>query len=923
VNNAPAAAEPVVTSMTGPIWFTHLEAPSVVSKTFSVGEDGQLIKKTAPVPRVGLLTVCGVQTLEELEVYLSQLSPFDCLIWGTPKGMEVGDKVALRTKSRKKAGGIPRDREHFEFRTGKPAVLMLDYDPEEGRPAETITQVYANLVQLHPVFKEVKLLAKHSVGGGIYRGEELLREPRGIRFYAVVNDGAMIPAIQKSLLSLAWARGSGRWQVSRAGTLLSRGLFDTSVGQPERIDFCGGAYCETPLQQKLPPATIINPTGGILDGGQLLLTPEIATTARTAMEASRPEAEHRASPVRAGFKERLYQRLKASGVSDDRVEAALAGLYKEQIELSPEYPLTLDDGAVVTVRNLLDQPRVYNGRHMHDPFEPDYRDDNRIAVALLEGPEKKIYSHAHGGITYLLTRKKVSVRIVVNGDRAVISDVARVMTERRALFRRGESIVTVDHEGIVSLTPSAVVAVLSDHIKPTKLDNQGTERCVSFPRELATAWIDLRGEGLPHLEGVISAPVMLADGRIIQRIGYDQESGLFLVGSNESVEPVPDAPMKKDVQDALTLLWEPFAEFPLASENDRAGLLALILTAFTRTAYPTAPAGLITAPAAGHGKTLLGMALAHLAGGENVAVAPPVLGSNSEEEMRKRLFAIARGGKAAVVYDNLEPGPLVSPGLCAFLTSGEIEDRILGASKVESVPFRSFFLLTGNNVSPEGDLPRRTVICRIDAGVENAFQGRAFKVNPLEHCLDNRQAMARAALIVLRAYWQAGCPRFGTPFGSFEGWDKMVRQPVLWIREKGLFHQAIGDPIAASLEAASKGNVEEVLKCFLRWYRARFSNDHQTAQDIGNSLVMTPEAKDLQDSGSPASIREELRVSALEGLLELRVAHRTKDGLPEVKPSKLGHFLKAHRGRVVDGQRIEKSAVDDRTGRSCWGVTVV
>jgi hypothetical protein len=73
---------------------------------------------------------------------------------------------------------------------------------------------------------------------------------------------------------------------------------------------------------------------------------------------------------------------------------------------------------------------------------------------------------------------------------------------------------------------------------------------------------------------------------------------------------------------------------------------------------------------------------------------------------------------------------------------------------------------------------------------------------------------------------------------------------------------------------------------------------------------------------SHASKRETLRETALEGLYDLRVAYKNKDGFLEVSSSKLGHFLKGHQGRVLGGRKIEKCAADDRTGRCLWRVVV-
>ncbi|MBM3903350.1 MAG: hypothetical protein FJ379_14890 [Verrucomicrobia bacterium] len=144
--------------------------------------------------------------------------------------------------------------------------------------------------------------------------------------------------------------------------------------------------------------------------------------------------------------------------------------------------------------------------------------------------------------------------------------------------------------------------------------------------------------------------------------------------------------------------------------------------------------------------------------------------------------------------------------------------------------------------------------------------------------------------------------------------------PLIW---PGVFSLRLGDPITANLEAASKGDVEEVLKWFLRWFEARFATDYQTARNVSFALIETADHKDVQDPDCPAAVREDLRVAALEGLCEQRGAFRNKEGFPEVNSRKLGHFLKANRGRVIGGRRIQKSDADDRTGCSYWGVTSV
>jgi hypothetical protein len=59
-------------------------------------------------------------------------------------------------------------------------------------------------------------------------------------------------------------------------------------------------------------------------------------------------------------------------------------------------------------------------------------------------------------------------------------------------------------------------------------------------------------------------------------------------------------------------------------------------------------------------------------------------------------------------------------------------------------------VLTGNNLSLAGDLPRRVIICRIDPETDQPF-ARQFDLNPLAHVLEHRAAMLAAACILIRA----------------------------------------------------------------------------------------------------------------------------------------------------------------------------
>jgi hypothetical protein len=75
------------------------------------------------------------------------------------------------------------------------------------------------------------------------------------------------------------------------------------------------------------------------------------------------------------------------------------------------------------------------------------------------------------------------------------------------------------------------------------------------PMWLVKAW---QGRGtrlrLPILSGVISTPLLLRTGRVIERPGYDPQTGFFFDPSGTVFPPIPKKPTREDAVAALKLL---------------------------------------------------------------------------------------------------------------------------------------------------------------------------------------------------------------------------------------------------------------------------------------------------------------------------------------------------------------------------------
>jgi len=258
---------------------------------------------------------------------------------------------------------------------------------------------------------------------------------------------------------------------------------------------------------------------------------------------------------------------------------------------------------------------------------------------------------------------------------------------------------------------------------------------------------------------------------------------------------MPAAPTPEDAKTALATLWTPFRLFPLVDAVDRGVVLSTLLSACVRANLPAAPGTALDAPTAGTGKTLLGRAVGALALGYAPPVLPPA--SNKDEEVRKRLFAALRDGHRVLLWDNVRE-PLGNAALDAFLTAPTFTDRILGISETATLPNRTLFLATGNNLRLVGDTCRRILPARLDARIERPY-AREFDFDPLQTVLARRQDRVTAALTLIRTWINVGCPRCGEGrTASFEDWDELVRQPVCWV---ATWDDSFADPIKATERA--------------------------------------------------------------------------------------------------------------------------
>lgn len=359
-------------------------------------------------------------------------------------------------------------------------------------------------------------------------------------------------------------------------------------------------------------------------------------------------------------------------------------------------------------------------------------------------------------------------------------------------------------------------------LRPAKPAEEGEEQKeptpIDPPMALIKQVISLgESRGLRPLVGVVDMPIMRLDGTAVDSAGYDPTTRLLVQANVRGV--IPDNPTDAEVDAALEKLWSPFRMFPFVDSRARGGMLAAVLTAVLRRVLPTAPAFAFDAPTQGSGKTLLAQTVGALAGGAKImSPLPP----RNEEEVAKTLLSVLIQSPRAVVFDN-QIGVVDSASLAAVLTSPVFEGRVLGSTSTVSSPTNCLVMLTGNNITLGGDMPRRTVTVRIDAEMETPF-ARAFTFNPLEIVQADRFGLTVAALTLVRAAFGASV---AGRIGSFEAWDRMVAQTVRWLDD-----DRFADPLDLILEAHASDPVRDETHDLLEGIKSIFGETYFTARDL-------------------------------------------------------------------------------------------
>jgi hypothetical protein len=422
------------------------------------------------------------------------------------------------------------------------------------------------------------------------------------------------------------------------------------------------------------------------------------------------------------------------------------------------------------------------------------------------------------------------------------------------------------------------------------LDKHGEPRAIDPPIAVARELLSLSGEWrLPVLRGIVTAPTLRTDGSVLDREGYDSRSGLYADFGGVEYPPIPAAPRLEEARQALLALDDLLSECAFvggAQSPSASAMRAGIVSAVVRRALDIAPALAVTANQASSGKTALAHVISRILTGRDAAVIPL---DQEAAELGRRLLGVLMAGDQVVCLDNAV-NPVDSAALCAVLTSGSYQDRIIRSSTMARVSTAVAMVITGNGLRLVGDLTTRAVQCALDTGLDRP-QERVYQRDIAAFVTELRAQLVQAALTIPLGYLAAGAPTLAVRPSRFHQWDRLVRYPLVWL--------GCADPIETQRALEEADTERQGLRVLLAAWVAICGERPVTVADLRRAA---------HGKGGEALM------DAMPGV--------ALDRSGQINAHRLGNYLVERVGQVVDGMQIKDAGEDKHAKTRRYRVAV-
>ncbi|OYY62016.1 MAG: hypothetical protein B7Y51_09220 [Burkholderiales bacterium 28-67-8] len=471
--------------------------PKSLGKTFKLGMKG-LEKSTAGHMRDGTFQVRCSSTAPELVALLSSVNTDQALSASLPINLSTSGQIVTKDAAESRPGALSRSKDCFAFAVGQPCLITLDYDPKD----ETLSrhQLWARLQDVCPAVAGSLAVWWCSGSSHIYNGDTEFQGLRGQRIYLIAADGGDIVRFGEVLAKRLWLNGHGRIEISASGAKLDRGLFDAAMFQPARLDFIGGSVCHPPLSQRRGAPVILS-DGAWLD--TKVAMPDLTATEEARYLAAIDDAKAAAEPAAAAARkswvanriEGDVARLVAAGCPADqareRVErtlnSALAGT------LMGDFEITLQDGKVVTIGEVLDNRERYHGALCLDPLNPSHRGGAADGKLYLFGAVPTIYSFDDGGVVYRLRRQPMRLYLLPGCKAELASAIVQWLSGEPDVFTRGGVLVQVAEGGVRTVRKHRLSHLVGSRVALYRRSDKGQDVPVDIPSDVIDQVAELVG----------------------------------------------------------------------------------------------------------------------------------------------------------------------------------------------------------------------------------------------------------------------------------------------------------------------------------------------------------------------------------------------------------------------------------------------
>lgn len=416
-----------------------------LTKRISLSADGKLISDgSACVMSAGYAYRQKFASLTAFSVCIDCLKSDQALALGVLRD-ELPELVQVFTKHRlqdpaldAKYYPIARTREYIDYRSGLPALVLIDVDVKKVPRCvrDRIEQLGGLLAAVKSVLPELATsghVVRWSTSSCLKRSDtgEDIAGSDGLHIYVLVHDGSDIERFLRTLDARCWLLSLGWMMIGAGGQLLKRSLVDWTVFAPERLVFEGAPLLAKPLVQDREQRRAQVTEGPPLD--TIAACPPLQITEKAKLDELYAMEAHRLAPERATARsqfidERAKQLAVRTGASIETsrrtIERQIEGILLSDIQL----PFDDEEFRGCTVDDVLDDPERFEGATLADPLEGVSYGRGKAKIMRRGDGSIWIHSFAHGRTIYDLKygARKVEAILDATPDSEIVGVFVRL-----------------------------------------------------------------------------------------------------------------------------------------------------------------------------------------------------------------------------------------------------------------------------------------------------------------------------------------------------------------------------------------------------------------------------------------------------------------------------------------------------------------